>query len=171
MNNSFEKRNHIISILCTISLFCVFAISGISVVTLGANVYKGIVADMDANYTSRTCLSYLRSKIRQNDEKDSVSVAQLQSGKTALVLTQQYYGTSYETWIYAWEGSLKELFTQSEKNPDFENGQTILNISEFSVCLAQKNLLEIHVTDVEGKPNTLYINLQSETSIPNLGDV
>ena len=57
--NPSRNQKHFIDVLFTLGLLCVFAASALAVVLIGAHVYKTTAADMDANYTTRTSLSYI----------------------------------------------------------------------------------------------------------------
>lgn len=46
-------------ILFVLALFGVFAVSALSLVTIGADVYQHTVEDMSVNYDSRTAVSIL----------------------------------------------------------------------------------------------------------------
>jgi hypothetical protein len=80
------------------------------VVMLGADIYRKGVDDMQRNFDSRTSLSYLATKLRQGDEAGGILVTELE-GCPALVLEETINGTLYRTWIYSYEGSLREVFT------------------------------------------------------------
>ena len=61
--NPSRNQKHFIDVLFTLGLLCVFAASALAVVLIGAHVYKTTAADMDANYTTRTSLSYIAKEI------------------------------------------------------------------------------------------------------------
>ena len=71
------RRRHVIDLLFPIALFLVLAASSLFLVILAANVYQKSVAWEESNYESRTCLSYVTEKIRQNDEKAALLPALL----------------------------------------------------------------------------------------------
>ena len=53
---------------------------------------------MDSNYDSRTSLTYLTEKVRQNDAANAVTIRSV-GDSPALVLSQQAGERIYETWI------------------------------------------------------------------------
>lgn len=61
-----KQKNHVVDLLFSLALFCVFAASALTIVIMGADVYQKSVNDMNRNSTIRTSLSYLSEKIHQN---------------------------------------------------------------------------------------------------------
>lgn len=82
------QKGHVVDFLFTLALFCVFAASALMVVVIGANVYRQTVRGMDSNYDSRTSLTYLTEKVRQNDAANAVTIRSV-GDSPALVLSQQ----------------------------------------------------------------------------------
>lgn len=113
--NIKQEKNHIVDVLFVLALFVVFTLSALVLVILGASVYKQTVRYMDENYTARTAYSYLTEKVRQNDLYDSIYLGQLED-TDALVLTREINGTSYATYLYLHDGSLRELFMRQESD-------------------------------------------------------
>ena len=66
MNNRNQEKHFIVDILFVLALFGVFAVSALALVTIGADVYQHTVEDMGVNYESRTAVSYILEKVRQN---------------------------------------------------------------------------------------------------------
>ena len=109
-----KQKNHVVDLLFSLALFCVFAASALTIVIMGADVYQKSVNDMNRNSTIRTSLSYLSEKIHQNDAENGIRIDQL-NDLPSLVLTQNLNGETYETWIYAYDGMLCEIMTDLEK--------------------------------------------------------
>lgn len=162
--NTKQERNHIVDVLFVLALFVVFTLSALVLVILGANVYKQTVSYMDENYTARTAYSYLTEKVRQNDLYDSVSIGELE-GTTALVLTQEINDTTYATYLYLHEGSLRELFMRqgSDIGSDpLSAGQEILPLKDWTPEMAGDHLLHIALTLEDNTQKELYISLHSQ---------
>ncbi len=163
---SNEPSRHIVDILFVLALFCVFAASALMLVTIGANVYKQTVSDMSINFTQRTAYSYVTEKIRQNDTYDAVSVGELR-GTPALILTQQINGESYSTYLYFYEGYLKELFIRKDSfagTDILSAGQDIMALSSFTAEEAEKGLIKLTIDTGDGPPMILYTALRSDYS-------
>ncbi len=84
-----QKKNtaSVAQIFCVIALFAFFMACAILVILFGARVYKSTVEKSNANYSSRTLLSYVMEKIHQNDRAGGVSVGEF-DGIPALILEQ-----------------------------------------------------------------------------------
>lgn len=161
--NTKQEKNHIVDILFVLALFVVFTLSALVLVILGASVYRQTITYMDKNYTARTAYSYLTEKVRQNDRYDSISLGQLE-GTDALVLTQEINDTTYATYLYLYEGSLRELFIRQGSdigtNP-LSAGQEILPLTDWNLEMAQEQLLHIALTLDDNTQKELFIALHS----------
>ena len=81
----------------------------LAVLLLAANLYSSTTGQIQANDQNRTCLSYITEKIRQNDSKGAVSIQDIE-GTRCLALRGNYNGVDCTTYIYEYDGLLKELF-------------------------------------------------------------
>lgn len=63
----FHEQVHITDLLFSLGLLCLFTISSLTVLLIGAHVYKQTALDMKTNYTTRTALTYVAEKVRQHD--------------------------------------------------------------------------------------------------------
>ena len=91
---------HMIDLLFTLALFCVFAASALMVVLIGARVYQNTIERMNANFDGRASIAYVSNKIRQNDYPDAIHIIELEEGVPALALDQDFDGITYQTIIY-----------------------------------------------------------------------
>ena len=104
----FSQKRHAIDFLFPVTVFFVFTISALTVILLAARIYQSTTDDSQRNYTSGTALSYLTEKLRQNDREDGIFLDEL-DGTQAVVLLQETDDASYLTYLYAWDGQLREL--------------------------------------------------------------
>ena len=158
------KRNdgkHMVDILFMIALFCVFAVSALMLVILGADVYKKTVSDMDQNYTSRTAFSYISEKIRQNDLDGNISVTKFGDGD-AIEISETYSGTEYVTYLYMLDSSLCELGMLRDSNLSPENGDKIIELQSLQIENVSEQLYRVLLTPVEEDTITLYISTHSK---------
>ena len=91
-----KRERHIIDILFVIALFCIFALSAIFLISVGADIYGKTVSHMEANFNSRTAFAYVTEKIRQSDQADGISLGEI-DGRPALLLSRNLNGTDYIT--------------------------------------------------------------------------
>lgn len=146
----FRQGTHLADVLFTLSLFCVFAASSLMVVTIGANVYKGTIGRMNQNFDTRASLTYITNKVRQNDRAGSVRLGELE-GLPALVLTQEIGGRAYSTWIYHYEGALREIFSGADNPVKPSDGRSIVAVASFSMEQAGDGLYAFTSVDAQGR--------------------
>ena len=139
-----------------LALVTLFAITSFVLVLIGAKQYRFVTDTMNENYEDRTASSYLTEKIRQFDNADSVYVTKLDT-TSALALRAAEDGILYTTYIYYYEGSLRELVITENSVYDLSLGQEILPMQSFSPSLVTNTLLCIELADSTGTPQTLYL--------------
>lgn len=144
-----RPRNHMVDLLFVLALLCVFAASALMVVLIGANVYQSIVSRMDQNFSGRTTLAYIATKVRQNDTAGGVRTQPLPGGGDALVLRQDVSGQVVETWIYHHDGALREVVLLEGGELDPESGQMVVEAQSFAVK-SEGGLLKVTVEDADG---------------------
>lgn len=163
MNLKQEKR-HIVDVLFVLALFCVFAISALMLVSIGASVYQKTVNNMDYNYNSRTAFSYITEKIRQNDVSGAVHAGTLKD-RPALILTQEFNGELYDTCLYEYEGYLNELFIRSGQDlgeDTLKAGHPLIPIQKFEFTPVKPSLYRFLLATEDGQSITLYLSTQSD---------
>lgn len=136
-------------------LLCIFAVGSLLLVVLGANVYKNISQNVDSNFQFRTTLSYITTKVRQNDDMNSIKVVEKQ-GASALVLESFDGVEASETWIYEYEGSLCEVYVSKGTEFSLEDGLAIIPSYGLEMVL-EEDILTITVADHEGNTDSLSI--------------
>lgn len=154
------QKSHTADVLFTLALFCVFAVSALAVVLIGADVYKRTAAGMETSFTSRTALSYVAQKVRQSDERGAVALTQL-GGETALRLSQSLDGKGYHTYIYYYDGSLRELFCADSQTPAPGMGQALLELNGFSIEEDPSGCLRFTAQGADGSESRLLLSLKS----------
>lgn len=155
------RRRHVIDLLFPIALFLVLAASSLFLVILAANVYQKSVAWEESNYESRTCLSYVTEKIRQNDENGGVAVGTF-DGVPCLMLYRTFGEQSYVTYLYSYEGQLRELFVQEGVSMKASDGQGILAVDNFTVAQQEEGIFRISCMDEDGKESFTYVAVKSK---------
>lgn len=162
---SNESNRHIVDVLFVLALFGVFAASALMLVTIGANVYKRTVSNMNDNFAERTAYSYISEKIRQNDACDSVEIGELE-GVPALLFIRTAGDDEYCTCLYLYDGCLKELFIRRDSFAGtnlLQAGQDIMPLSGLSIEEAGAGLIRLTLDTGSGRPLTLYASLRSDS--------
>ncbi len=150
------RSRHVIHMLFPISLLFVFAVSSFIVLMLAADLYASTTDRFLSNDESRTALSYLTEKIRQNDTGGGLGVTDL-DGRQCLSLSADYNGTVYVNYIYEYDGMLKELFIKEGIDVPLKNGNDIIEISSFMVDELDENIYRFTVVDSEGLETSMII--------------
>lgn len=153
MNN----RHHSIDTLFVLLLFALFAVTALLVTVSGAAAYRSSSEQMEERFNKQTCINYITAKIRANNEKDKISVGEL-NGINALCITDIFDGIKYVTYIYQYDGMVRELFCNSEISLPPSSGSALTEAKGLSFE-KDGNLFEVTLTDLEDKTTEFYINV------------
>ena len=163
MNNEGFKNKHIIDSVFVICLMLLFVLSALSVIAIGAAIYKKNIASMSANNSHRIASSYITEKVRQADDKGQIYVKEI-FGENALVLTKSVKGILYNTYIYDYDGHLMELFARDDLQQFYpQSGQKILAVTSFDIEQVSDNLMNVEIVLEDGTRDFLYITKRSES--------
>jgi hypothetical protein len=162
-----HQTTHKIDTIFVLALFTIFAATTFLVVLIGARQYQVTADNMDYNYQVRTASSYLEEKIRQNDSRGQISVGSL-SGTPALVLSSTEGDAVYSTYIYCYDGYLRELFVMEGASVGPDSGQKIMELNDFSAEYASENLLRVTFTNQEGTVFPVYLSVHTNDSKEDL---
>ena len=164
---SSKPRSHSMDFLFSIALFFVFAATALVVLLLSANVYEQIVHRSTHTFEQNTALAYLTEKIHQNDHGSNSSIELTQfDGCEALAISQTFNDTMYTTYIYEFEGQLKELFIQNGVQATAQAGTTILTLHHLEMKAIDDDLLQFTCYCEDGSSDSIIIGLHSESSLP-----
>ncbi|MEY8266366.1 DUF4860 domain-containing protein [Lachnospiraceae bacterium 64-25] len=155
-----NQQKHIIDTLFVIALFCLFALSAIFLITIGANIYGRTVNNMEDNFNSRTALAYITEKVRQSDNADSISAGTFQECP-ALVITSRIEDTEYLTYLYEYNGYIKEIMVRKGMALDPAIGQDIIAVSDFSLTPINDHLMNCTIAIDEQQSYSLFISVHS----------
>lgn len=155
-----KQQRHIIDIIFVLALFCLFALSAIFLITIGADIYGKTVDNMEGNFNTRTALAYVTEKVRQSDVEGQISIGEF-NGMQALVITSRISDADYNTYIYEYEGHLKELMCRQDVTLGPEAGQDILEVSEFLLAPVNDNLINCRIAVDNQQSYDLFISLHS----------
>lgn len=155
-----KQQRHIIDTLFVITLFCVFALSAIFLITIGANIYGKTVNNMEDNFNSRTALAYVTEKMRQSDSSDSFSIGTYYECP-ALIISSKIANTQYYTYLYEYNGYLKELMIREGITLDPDTGQNIIAVSDFRLTQINEHLMNCTITLNNNQSYNLYITIHS----------
>ena len=156
------RHRHVIDLIFPIALFFVFAASSLSVLILAANVYTSTTKRLSINDENRTVLSYLSEKIRQNDTDGAINSVSI-VGIDCLALSADYNGTACTTYIYVYDGVLKELFINDGIPVPLKEGRDIMQIASLSIEQLDDRIYLFTAVDSSGTESSL---VALERSVP-----
>jgi hypothetical protein len=149
-----KKNAHSFDTVFILLIFCLFAGCSLFLVLIGANVYRGIVHDMNENSETRASLSYVSNKVRSADGRDVK--LEKNDGQNILVIHSTYSDADYNTYIYLHDGYLMELFTKAENGFVPGDGDKITRVSSFTMT---KNENELSLSVSGRKSSKLSLDL------------
>jgi hypothetical protein len=156
-----QKKGHTIDTVFVICLLLLFVLSSLSVIAIGASIYKKNVAAMADNSSHRIACAYITEKVRQSDNEGNVYVKEI-FGENALVLSKDIDGVTYNTYIYDYDGNLMELFARADLDNFYpQSGQKILKIDSFDIEEISDSLFRAEVILEDGFEDYLYITKRS----------
>lgn len=155
-----ENSSRKIDTVFIVSLFVMFAITAILLILIGARQYRFTADSMNRNYEIRTASSYLTEKVHQSDTITGVSVVDFSIGP-ALALADRQNNQTYITYIYYYDGSLKELFIKEDAAFTPSAGQTIVQLHGFVPEVVHSGLIRITFTDTQNKEHSIYLDINA----------
>lgn len=156
-----QAKNHTVDILFVITLFCVFAVSVVMLTGTGASVYQNIVDSMTDNYDGRTSFSYVINKLHQSDKTGSVKLGKYE-GLDSILILEEIDNITYCTYLYHYDGKLKEMFTRYGQEFDPSLGTDILALKEFKATEVSDTLFRFDITIPNSEKETLFVHLNAD---------
>lgn len=144
-----KRKTHSVDFLFTFGLFALFTILAVLLIVLGANVYRNTVSRMDSNYETRTSLAYVTEKIREADADGQIAVTELE-GEPAIELKKTLSGEDYRTYIYYYDGSVRELFVSADTAPTRKQGREVLQLQALQITKESDHIIRLVATDSQG---------------------
>lgn len=154
-----KSRSTLVNAGSTIVLVAMFAIAALVLLSAGMQVYQKVVLASNENFELRTSLSYVATKIRQNDALGMVEVQRI-GDVNALVIHEDYDGDIYDTVIYCRDGKLMELMQAEGEEPDLDFGFETLEIDSFDISRTG-NAITITAGNASGGTESLTVYLRS----------
>lgn len=157
-----KQPGHSIDLLFSLALFLLFSATGIGVVLIGSRVYSSCATQLEETYTSRTALSYVSEKVRQADVSEAIALVN-PSGfpDNALVIHETVNGDSYDTFIYFYDGALRELLVKHGAEITPQQGTAIVSLRSFTIEESGASFYILSATEKSGKVNQLMIHPKS----------
>ena len=138
MKPNLRQKNSI-SGLAAFLVFGIFAVCVLTVLLLGADTYQKLHQRDQEAFSKRTCVQYLSTRVRQAGGSGVEGIADV-GGKDALVLRETIEGEEYKTYIYCYDGWIREYFCVADSDetmPEPEFGEQILEADSLTLHLDQ----------------------------------
>lgn len=158
-----QSPRHSIDILFPFMLLMLFSTVSILLIFFGAKQYEAIANRMAVNYELRTAAAYLEEKINQKDVSGSFSLTTIGSSD-AIALTETVMKQKYTTYIYVYEGYLREICVFGNDTFAPEKGTPIMEAFDFSISAVSENLYKCSFTVA---PGTASRNIPPDVSADN----
>ena len=159
-----KTPEHTIDRVFLLALLALFAATTFLVVSIGAKQYHSIADSMTANYETRTVSSYLEEKMNQNDVAGSVAVTSI-GAFPAIALSETVNDAIYTTYIYCYDGYLREITVSDGTTVLPGDGQKIIETKALAIDMVSSNLYCFTITDTTGYTYPLYISLNAKSSL------
>jgi hypothetical protein len=140
-----QRGTSFVALLNVLVLF-LFSIVSIGVALSAVRGFESIEQDRSDISELAVAMSYLHTRIRQNDCSGAVWIepSPLYEG-SALVISEWIDSVEYQTWIYWDHGMLVESFIQAGDNRIEEVSSPIAEIDGFEILSDTPNYLKIHI--------------------------
>lgn len=150
-----ESGYSLIEMTIAMLLLVVFGLAVFMLAASSTTTYEKLVDDKNTSEELRVASSYLVTKLRQNDQKEAISLeSNLLFDSKALTIREVIGDETYVTWIYVSEGVLREVTVLEGIEPS----------DDLSFEIAKVDEMEIRVND-----QSVYIALEKgERTIPEL---
>lgn len=152
-----KNKPHSIDTLFVLLLFALFAATALFVTVSGAAAYRSSAEQMEERFNKHTCINYITAKVRANNEADKISVGDL-DGINALCITDSFDGIKYVTYIYQYDGMVRELFCNADISLPPSAGSALTEAKGLSFEM-DGNLFEVTFTDNDDKTTEFYISV------------
>jgi len=160
-----NTRGQRIDTVFVLVIFCVFAISVLMVLMLGANIYQNVNGMTQEGYGEHLALSYIWTKVKNGDDSGKVLIEDF-DGRPALCFDEEYSQVEYRTLIYYYNGWIYELFSEKDLGLSPQDGTQILRIDELNFETLNHGIIRVSTG-----ASSLLISPRSgaEYSLPDMG--
>ena len=157
MSRHFSPRKHSADSLFSILLFGLYVLFLLLMLLFSANAYQKSVQESSDSRNLYTAMSYITVKIRQHDNGQDVSLCTIDD-IPALCLTDLIDDRTYQTYIYLYDGELKELFTEKGSQASPEMVASIAALHSFQIEETPDGYYQFILEDAGGKKEFFVIH-------------
>ena len=154
------KRTGGSGMIAALILACLFAVTMLLTLVMGARVYRSVQARVEDSAQGRVGLSYITAKVHGNDRAGAISVRDF-GGVDAVVLEQDYDGARYVTALYVYDRQMMELFC-SDLGAFTPAEGTPIAPAQGLQAEQSDGMLTLTYVDAGGAARSAYIQMRSE---------
>lgn len=162
-----QEKHFVVDILFVLALFCVFTVSALVLVTIGADVYQHTMRDMSNNYNTRNAVAYITEKVRQNDclLEDAIPSVELAEfcGQPALTLNTELEEGKYCTYLYYYDGYLRELLIAKDSyigSDMLSAGQKVMPLESLEYKELSGRLIQVSMVTEDGAAHSVNLSIR-----------
>lgn len=144
-----NKSRHVYT-LFSLVLFLLFVIGLFFIVTYEIKGYQHIYESGLQQDELTTPLSYLNTKLKAYDERNAISVVEIDGTQCLCLTTEQT-----KTYIYYLNGYMKELYTSMDYQPSLNEGTNLFALDNFSIKVQD----QLYKFEVEKNGLMKYISI------------
>ncbi len=155
------KEKHSFDVVFVLLLFLVFTAAVLMVLISGASAYKNISVSVEEQFQERTCLNYISTKLRHYNAEGDIYIGEI-GGVPALALRESVDGENFVTYIYLYDGSVRELYMQENVGLPPDAGDEIIEAENIEFSMPSDNIIRVECTGADGGTSELFISLCGE---------
>lgn len=124
-----KDKGHI-KLICEGLLLLTFVLCTLFVVLIGSGVLDSITRRSDNNFETMITKQYIINKVHENDKRGLIDVVELE-GETVLKI--DILDSNYSSYIYYYDGGLRELVADLNDGLGLKDGIKVLDCKEFKI--------------------------------------
>lgn len=140
-----------------------FAACLLAVLLTGAKVYRTILDKNQAAFAQRSAVQYVTTRVRQADRADTIRVERI-DGMDVLLLEETVNGKDYVTYVYCYEGKIRELFTKAGYEFSPQDGEVILDAKSMAFSW-EAPILSVHILFVDETQRSVSLRVRSSGEV------
>ena len=157
-----EKQGFRVDSVGVFLLGAVFLFLSIGLVLLGGSVYSHIIAGSARNDDARTTFSYLANQVRRADSGAGVEIGYL-GEQQALLLNHDYAGWAFVTYLYYYDGALRELFVEKGYELEPEAGLPIVWLEDIRFSIDGAGLITAKAFFSDNREEQMLLSTRTNT--------
>ena len=136
-----ESGYSLIEMTIAMLLLVIFGLAVFMLAASSTTTYEKLVDDKNTSEELRVASSYLVTKLRQNDQKEAISLeSNLLFDSEALTIREVIGDETYITWIYISDGALREVTVLEGVEPSDDLSFEIAKVDEMAIRVSDQSV-------------------------------